>query len=336
MVSSTSFLLPEELKEGFRTVIKKRRFPHALLMYGPKGIGVKELALALAESLLCDEEKILEPCDCRNCKRIRESNHPDVKVFECTEAASIKVAQIRELIGWARFHPLESGKKILIMEEVEKLSDSALNAFLKLLEEPPPSTSLILLAENPVELKPTLLSRCFRVRLPAVSAGNIQESLVKEGASHDEAHYISLLAKGIPARAQELLEEDVFASDEKRLKALLSHYSYEMVEEGLGSLSKSSNAEAKRKVIFEYLRVAQIFLRDTLIYTEKGEKSEDSLFFKNRKEWIRNYSLGQTGHDLCDKINRLEIVRADLERYANPKLAIMAITETIGEPLLGD
>jgi DNA polymerase-3 subunit delta' len=328
-------LLPTALWEHLKKSIQKKRFPHALLIIGPEGVGKKNLAVGLASLLLSPAGKSLEDCSSAGCRRIQEGNHPDIKWFEDEGEATIKVSQIREAIGWAGLRPFEGENKVLILESVERLSEEALNAFLKLLEEPPASTFILLLAENPAELKKTLLSRCFQISLKPLSKGNIKERLIQKGVSENEAHYVSLFSRGIYKKAEELVSESRFEEDNSKLEMLLSRYSHELVDEVLGTLSGSRKPDAKRNEVGEFLRIAQTFIRDVLIWKKGGAQAEGSLYFKGCIEWIREKSQSENERSLLSKSAHLEELRRGLDRYANPKLSLMAISETIGQPLLG-
>ena len=204
-------------------------------------------------------------------------------------------------IQWARLRPFEGERKVMVLEAVERLSDEALNAFLKLLEEPPPSTTLILLAENPAELKKTLLSRCFQISLRAIKT------------------------KGQDKAGEE---------DNRKLSALLSRYSYELVDESLSG-SGVSKAQAKRDVVEQYLGIAQAFLRDVLIYLNAGEDGLDRLYFKDKQDRIREKAGHESTGSLVRKLDRLEKIRRRLDRYANPKLSLRDVSETVGETISG-
>ncbi len=336
-------LYSKELIAGFSKGLLSGNFPHALLIQGPKGVGKKAIAIALASAVLSpldSKERTLETCSCPLCARIASGGHPDVKFFENEDGASIKVDQIRELMGWIRLRPFEAEKKILIVAAVENLVDEALNAFLKVLEEPPESTSFILLTEAPASLKTTLVSRCFRVSLAPLSVKTLQEALRAKGVPPDEAHYVSCVSQGVWSEAESKLAEKAFYEDDTKLRELLSRYSYELTESYLGRRKEAGEGKSlsgKRDVAWDFLQVGETFLRDVLVYRSAGcdfEKVERLLFFKHRKPWIEKKAGGESEESLCRKISEMETMRRRLDHNANAKLSLVGVSEIVGKPIL--
>lgn len=327
--------LPRSLWESLKTSLQKGRFPHALLITGPDGVGKMNMAIAVSAGLLCSENKGPENCGCSSCRRIQEGNHPDFRLIEDEGEATLKVDQIREAIVWAALRPFEGKNKVMVLESVERLSEEALNAFLKLLEEPPRSTFLILLTDQPARLKQTLLSRCFQIAVKPADAAGIHKRLAKKGIDEDEVHYVSFISGGINKKAEELLEEGAFEEDSSKLELLLSRYSYELADEFLGTSSGRSKPEVKRELVADFLRIAQTFLRDVLLWKTMGDEADSSLFFKHRIHWVRKKAGTETESSLSAKLAQLEDVRRSLERYGNPKLTLMTLSEIMGEPLIG-
>jgi len=325
---------PETLTEGLKTSLEENRFPHALLIYGSNALGKKGLALGIAASLLCEKGNYLSSCDCSPCVRIWGEGHPDVKLFPEEEGVTIKVDHIRELIGWARFRPFEADRKVLILDEVENLSDEALNAFLKLLEEPPANTTLLLLATQPTRLRKTFLSRCFQVPLRPLPAKRLKDVLLNKGLNDAEAHFVSLSSEGFAETAEEMVANEDFKSIDSKLTKLLSSYSYEIVEEVLGGKSSATAAD-KRGEVKGYLDAAQKFLRDVSLWMNLGAESEGQIFFEHRLDWIKKQAAQETCDTLYSKQNQLEVLRRNLERYANSKITLMRISEVMGEPIIG-
>jgi DNA polymerase-3 subunit delta' len=332
LINTATF--PETVTEGLKTALEENRFPHALLIYGSNGLGKKGLALSIAASLLCEKKNYMKACDCSPCTRIWGEGHPDVKLFPEEGGSTIKVDHIRELIGWARFKPFEANRKVLILDEVENLSDEALNAFLKLLEEPPANTTLLLLATQPSRLRKTFLSRCFQVPLRPLPATRLKDALLNQGLNDAEAHFVSLSSEGFAEAANEMVEAEVFKSIDSKLTKLLSSYSYEIVEDVLAGKS-SAKAADKRGEVKGYLDAAQKFLRDVSLWMSLEGESKGQIFFEHRIDWIKKQALQETCDTLYSKQNQLEVLRRNLERYANPRITLMRISEIMGEPIIG-
>src|SRR4051812_47781435 len=147
--------------------------PPSLIFSGPAGPDMREMAIAVAQSINCltpagtgDER---DACGtCAACSRISRRVHPDVMVIEPGDNGSIKVDQIRDVIDRAGFRPFEGRRRVVIIDEADTLISSAQNALLKTLEEPPSSSMFILVTARPDMLLPTVQSRCPRLRFQSV------------------------------------------------------------------------------------------------------------------------------------------------------------------------
>ncbi len=161
---------------------------HAWLFHGPDGVGKRTMALALIQSLFCQQplhsDKGVAGCGlCIACRKCLNGNHPDLQIFELLEKkVRISIDQIRELTRFVAFSPLESTWKAIIIDDAALMNQAAANALLKTLEEPPPGSLLILLTSQPGSLLPTLWSRCQKERFLPLS----------------ETHILTILARKIP------------------------------------------------------------------------------------------------------------------------------------------
>lgn len=177
-------------------------FSHAYLFVGPAGAGKTAAAKALASAALCGTRGCGQ---CDDCRRIVRDSHPDVKVYR-PEGATYLVEQIREIVHDASLAPIRGSRKVYIVERAELLGDSAANAFLKTLEEPPPSVIIILHARTRAGVLPTIVSRCqvvpFRT-IPASESTAILTSIT--GASEAEARSALVAAGNVMGRAKEIL-----------------------------------------------------------------------------------------------------------------------------------
>lgn len=159
-------LIEPALKRAWEA-IQAERFPHALLIVGPPGMGRELLAQELACSLITGEAPWgKSPA----ADRLRTGTHPDLQIVAGEgKKDSIKIATIREIVGSAAGRPFEGRKRVWVLDSAEsRLEGHAANALLKVLEEPPSHVVFILLAENPQALLPTILSRCLKLKLPGV------------------------------------------------------------------------------------------------------------------------------------------------------------------------
>ncbi len=187
-----------ELLDRARRAQLEGRLPHALLLVGLEGMGRELAAVELAAMLTCPENA--GPwCSCGSCERARKGVHPDVervasdpwwkKKLNRTKD-QIYVEQLRDVVvARVAGRPYEGVARVWILDRVERqkwLPSEPANAFLKVLEEPPPTVHFILLAANPGSVLPTIRSRCQTLRLPGAVAmaareGNELPELIASG-----------------------------------------------------------------------------------------------------------------------------------------------------------
>ena len=172
------------------------RVPHAILVSGPASVGKTTLALDLAAALLCDAgDPESRPCrSCAACRRVASGNHPDVhRLRPSGPGLQIRIGGgddgpgVRELISELALLPAEGRARIGIIEAAHRMNESAQNALLTTLEEPPDATVIVLCADDEDRLLPTIRSRCARIRLGPVGVAPIEELLGERGVAEPPA-----------------------------------------------------------------------------------------------------------------------------------------------------
>ena len=163
--------------------IKTGRLAHAFLLTGIRGIGKTTTARLIARALNCigadgQSGPTIQPCGvCSNCVMIAEDRHMDV--LEMDAASRTGVNDIRELIDTVHYAPTSARYKIYIIDEVHMLSNSAFNALLKTLEEPPPHVKFIFATTELRKIPVTILSRCQTFELKRVDGDVLTEHLAR-------------------------------------------------------------------------------------------------------------------------------------------------------------
>ena len=149
---------------------------HAYLFAGTRGVGKTTLARILAKCLNCLKGVTPEPCgSCAACLEIDQGCFPDL--IEVDAASRTRVEDTRELLDNVQYAPTQGRFKIYLIDEVHMLSGHSFNALLKTLEEPPAHVKFILATTDPERLPATVLSRCLRFTLRALSNEEIQSQL---------------------------------------------------------------------------------------------------------------------------------------------------------------
>ncbi|MBI1852250.1 MAG: DNA polymerase III subunit delta' [Planctomycetes bacterium] len=194
------------------------RLAHAYLFVGDDGIGKRTLAIAVARALVCERRgefgDHVNACGkCGACIRVARDSHPDVLVSRFDAAAgSVKVGDIRAMEEFLQRTALEGGYKVLVVDGAEEMTDAAANAFLKTLEEPPPHSLLILVAQSTSTLPSTVASRCQVIRLRGLDEVDVRRVLVEQASvPDDEATALAAASGGSPGRALALRGVDVLA-----------------------------------------------------------------------------------------------------------------------------
>ena len=180
---------------------------HAWLFTGPPGSGRSVAARAFAAALQCPDGG----CgDCEECRTVLAGSHPDVEVV-APEGLSYSVKEMRQLVLDAAMAPVRKRWRIVIIEDADRFTEQASNAFLKTLEEPPPRAVLLLCAptlENE-DVSPTIRSRCRHVALRTPPTAAVAEVLVRrDGVDAPMAAFAARIAQGHIGRARRLARDE--------------------------------------------------------------------------------------------------------------------------------
>jgi DNA polymerase-3 subunit delta' len=252
----SEFLGNERIVAALRGALRSERVPHALLFTGPRGLGKFTLARMFAQAANCERLKDDFCGECATCRRISlladtkqlleqglaergESadaatvervplilqTHPDVwalvpdpvRLKSPVARPMLRIGQLRAVQRAAYFQPV-GRRRVFILDGAETMRWDVANVFLKILEEPPGSATLILTAPSPYALLPTIVSRCLQFHFAPLSQAAV-ENILKEKTRRKPAEnkLAAQLAEGSPGLA---LEMDVESARQRRSNAL--------------------------------------------------------------------------------------------------------------------
>jgi len=285
-----------------RTALRSGHLAHAYLFSGIEGIGKCTAAVAFAKALNCLTHAD-DFCDnCVSCRKTEKQLHPDFFFVE-PEKNIIKIEQVRDIQKKIIFKPMEGRKKVVIIDQAEKLNLHAANCLLKTLEEPPDDTVLILVAGTATPLLPTILSRCQSIRFAPLGAAAISSFLERRGSSGDPG-FIAALAQGSIKRALVLLETE-FLSRRRELIQLLVAGSAGSCEALLHLAKAATEDQQELPQILEFL---QTWYRD--LYMLMSGFPAEKLYNRDMLAEMQEALHRETREQILKRLKKLQWIHA--------------------------
>ncbi len=189
-------------------LFRRNPLPPSSIFAGPEGVGKKTLAVALSALTNCESRKENDLCGrCPSCAKVAAGNHPDVTVIDFAWIETflksknkranprvIPIDVIRELVREAQFRPFQGTVRVFIVDDAHKLNDPAANSLLKTLEEPSPTTRIVLVTPFPESLLATIRSRCQLFTFGRIDRAEVTRYLQERG--EEQAELKSALSSG--------------------------------------------------------------------------------------------------------------------------------------------
>jgi len=304
--------------------LKKSSIPHALLFTGIEGVGKKEAAITFAMACNCMVENDLlaavSPCgSCRSCRKIDSGNHPDIIEIK-PSGPFIKIDQIRDFCDILAMKPYEARIRVVIISDADAMNPAAGNALLKMLEEPPDSTILILTAYQTSDLLPTIVSRCRHIRFNPISRESIKTLLIEnEKLDPDDAFIIAAMAKGSISKAFAMSKSNWMNRRNWLINAGGLDQPGSLSSKPSGMLLSFAEALSKKKdLLSDSLETIKSWLRDLVIFKFCPEK----MINKDLTDKIQYASQKVSVSSLLSKIEAIETAQKDIKSNANLRLTL--------------
>ena len=197
----------DKIKKLLEKTINEDKILHSYIFDGEEGIGKRLFALDFSKAILCTSTDI-KPCQkCKSCIEFNNFNNPDLLQVESLDGKNIKIEQIRELLTKIAEKPINSDKKVIIINNSELMTKEAQNALLKTLEEPPQYITIILITSNQSKLLTTIKSRCTKILFEGLSKEEIRSYLKQKGLDLNISDRILKAGNGSLSKTLDLIEK---------------------------------------------------------------------------------------------------------------------------------
>ena len=271
----------EHIKKTLTSAIELGKISHAFLFTGPRGTGKTSTARILAKSLNCEKGPTLHPCgECESCKDI--TNSIPLDVIEIDAASNRKVEDAQNILEKIQYVPVHGKYKIYIIDEVHMLSNTAFNALLKTLEEPPENVIFILATTEVHKVLDTIKSRCQRYDFRRITTDDIVKHLryisdeEKINISDDALYTIAINSAGG-------MRDSISLLDQLSLLGVTKEITSEDVNAILGRISFDVLHKLSEKIILSSPNEAIEILND--IYNSGNEPVQ---ILTNLTEYFKN------------------------------------------------
>ncbi len=303
--------------ERFKRLTDNQRLAHAYLLVGPQDSGKTQTALGLAQLVNCESEGH-KPCgECPTCRKVASGNHPDVHVLGNDEMDSIKIEDIRFILGRAHLMAYEGKTKVFIIRNIELMTTDAANALLKTLEEPAANTLMILTTSVPESNLDTIRSRCHTVNFFPSSVNRITKLLTDEGLKVSDARFLAVYSEGCLGKTRRLIKQEIMARKHKVLdEMLLNRHNDNFLKELAEDPQETAQA----------LRLLLSFFRDVLLFKNGVSKTE--LLHQENLAELEKFAARDL-EDLGLIIRRIVQIKELVDEKLNVKMSLSLLREHI-------
>ncbi len=324
-----------------KTFLRNEAIPHALLFLGIDGVGKTTTAKAFAKACNCAAVKNRHPSEkedaasipvtaqdltakieicpgCKSCNKIEKGNHPDIILVEPT-GPYIRIDQIRNLCNILAMKPYEARLRVVIIKDAQAMNPAAGNALLKVLEEPPDRTILILTAMQTSDLLPTIVSRCQHIRFNPIAGNHLKTMLVeKQGADPDDAEIVTIMANGSFSKALSMIRHMKKLNWIKRRAWLINEVESLPLMPIPLCLAFAESLSKNKETLTDSLEVIKSWFRDLVVCRFHPSK----VINKDIIEKIHKNSKKMTVDSLLSKIEDIHLAQRNIQLNSNLRLTL--------------
>lgn len=321
------------------TLLLNETIPHAFLFFGPEGVGKKAAATAFAMACNCmargertrdtkirfdpysipDQIAEKRPCgDCKSCRKIESGSHPDIILIQ-PSGSFIRIDQIRHLCSTLAMKPYEARLRVVIISDAQTMNASSGNALLKVLEEPPDKTIIILTATRVSDLLPTIVSRCRHIRFNPIPRRRIETVLIENGGTDgDDAEKIAIMANGSVSKALSIANPKNKINWINRRTWLIYEVQSLPTRPIPSRLAFAAILSKNKDALADSLKVIEFWFRDLVVYKYNSER----IINTDLRKKIQQASQQMSVVSLLTKIKNIHSARKNIQANTNLRLTL--------------
>jgi len=260
--------------------IESEKIQGGYLFSGPDSVGKKMTAVILSQAINCLSSSQSDACGaCVSCKKIENNRHPDVH-FISANNGQLKIEDIRQMQKEISLRAYEGKYKVFIIDDAHMLTPEASNCLLKVLEEPPRSSLIILITDKPGMLFKTIISRCKIIKFKPLMREELRQELQNsQGLDKSTAHFLAYFSEGRLGEALRLKGTDIISERNVIIEKLKRPASFNSIE---------LKADDRESLLFT-LNILSAWFRD-LYLMKYGMPDNEAINFDRKDDLLESLS----------------------------------------------